>query len=126
MSAYQVSDQTLFVIVRAAIRGGCVARADATDLMRKLAIANDLSVSHRYGEEDQPETFNRLVYREDLFLVNGPAASAVAVLKLIQCLDHQSSDHPGWLESDAFKALQSIQAATIRALPGYAEAAWGL
>lgn len=125
MSSFQVTERHLFAIVRQGIRVGAIARPDATEWMRKLAIANDRSVTHRYhGGEETPGAFDALRFDPVAFTVEDP--SAVAMLKLIRSLAHQSSDHPDWSTSEACQILDSITTATIMSLPGYHEAPWSI
>lgn len=50
--------------------------------------------------------------------------SAVEALKLIDCYEYQSCEHPGWRESAARRFCDALRGALITALPGYAEAPW--
>lgn len=50
--------------------------------------------------------------------------NAVAILKMCDCLEYQSSETDDWEETVAFRLLTAIRAAAIRSLPGYDDAPW--
>jgi hypothetical protein len=54
------------------------------------------------------------------------ALSAVTILKLCNCLAYQSCETDDWETTNAYKLLQQIKDAAVRALPGYDEAPWGI
>ena len=55
-----------------------------------------------------------------------PALSAPEMLKLMQCLDYQSCEYPGWQNSRARRRLDYYMSSAIRELPGYSEAQWSI
>lgn len=46
----------------------------------------------------------------------------LVVLKAIACLEYQSCEHDGWLDSEARVFCQALRRVAIAALPGYPEA----
>jgi len=46
----------------------------------------------------------------------------LVVLKAIACLEYQSCEHPGWLDSEARVFCQALRRVAITALPGYSAA----
>ena len=50
----------------------------------------------------------------------------VQVLKTCDYIEYQCNDPQTWPRSEAENILQTIRAQATRALPGYAEAAWGM
>ncbi len=77
---------------------------------------NQLSVNHRYDEEDaeEPYTYDRF---------NRPL-SPVQILKAISCYEYQTCERPEWEASEARAFCRALRSETIHKLPGYDEAAW--
>ena len=48
----------------------------------------------------------------------------VAILKMCDGLEYQACETEDWEQTAAFRLLQAIRRATIRALPGYEDAPW--
>jgi hypothetical protein len=77
---------------------------------------NRVSVNRRYHDGDEIDviyTFQRL-WQEP-----------VTVLKLIDCYEYQSCEHPAWEESQAKRLCGQLRKQVISKLPGYDEAPWG-
>lgn len=77
---------------------------------------NRVSVNHRYHDGDEIDA----LYRFARF-----AQNPVTVLKLIDCYEYQSCEHPGWEESQAKRLSGQLRKQAISKLPGYDEAPWG-
>ena len=78
---------------------------------------NVKSVNYRYhdwGAEPDKIVYNP--FATDL--------TPVQVIKACHCLGYQSCEHDGWEDSDAKAILDDIEAAAVRALPGYEDAEW--
>jgi hypothetical protein len=60
----------------------------------------------------------------DLFSDVSPRPSPVALLKMCDCLESQSSETNDYRLTLAFELLDDIRRAAIRALPGYDDAPW--
>jgi len=91
---------------------------DATVLGEMLWAENARSVAYRYrAPEIRPAyTFRRWP---------GPV-NPVWVLKAIACYEYQSCEHPEWQQSAAYRIMRALEGAAIAALPGWAEAPWGI
>jgi hypothetical protein len=78
---------------------------------------NRVSVNHRYRDGDEID----VLYAFEL-LGHNP----VTVLKLIDCYEYQSNEHPGWERSQAKRLCGQLRKQVISKLPGYDDAPWGL
>jgi hypothetical protein len=65
-----------------------------------------------------------LIRGRDLSPDVSPHLSPVALLKMCDCLESQSSETNDYRVTLAFELLDDIRRAAIRALPGYDEAPW--
>lgn len=72
------------------------------------------SVNYRYDEDDWEPPY--------LFRPLPGTPDALVVLKAIDCLEYQSCEHPGWLDSEARVFYQALRRAAITELPGYSDA----
>jgi hypothetical protein len=54
----------------------------------------------------------------------GAALDPIEALKAIDCLEYQSSEHPGWAASGAHAFCGRLRVALIAAIGGYEEAEW--
>lgn len=88
------------------------------------------SVSHRYQDNgDLPGCYpnGEADYLAAYHYPGGMGyveLSPVQVLKLINCYEYQSCEHPGWRESEAWRYCEALRDRMISMLPGYSEAAW--
>jgi hypothetical protein len=48
------------------------------------------------------------------------------MFKAINCLEYQSCEFDGWLESDAYNLLRIIRNSTQERVRGYEDAPWGI
>jgi hypothetical protein len=138
MAAHQANTDILLVLTSIAIGLGLVecptiripglaprVNYDAADhLMRLLAVENDKSVSQRYNEKPTDKEFPG--YNPERAFRLAANLSPVQALKLCAYYEYQACEHAGWRSSYAKEVIDSIRAATIRKLPGFADAAWGL
>ncbi|WP_017161578.1 hypothetical protein [Xanthomonas phaseoli] len=91
---------------------------DEPDALGKLLIAENVrSVDHRYREHNLVWPYR---YRAGVGSELGP----VAVLKLLDCLEYQSSEVDDYYGTSAFRALDELRRLLISALPGYDGASW--
>lgn len=109
----------------------------APQLAVLLAQANLDSVAYRYpddGPGNRPGPTGLEDDTEYLVLCSAAArrtfdldreGGALQVLKACKCLEYQSCEHPSYVSSTAYSALQAIMNAATSALPGYDDAEWG-
>lgn len=90
-----------------------------TELGQMLWAANYRSVNERYDESTEPEDYEFLP-RFDAYQPTVPEG-----LKLISCLDYQSSDASDWQGSDAQRFLDALFHNVACMMDGYDEAPWG-
>lgn len=96
-------------------------------LGERLWRENVISVRHRYpGDRSlDVEYFYTFPTKDSSF--NPPALRPVVeVLKLIECYMYQSSEHEGWMLSEARAFCLDLTWRLIQYLPGYEAAPWGL
>ena len=96
------------------IRGN---EAEAAEL---LHAANAAAFRERYPHAADPILPHRYRARAVAWL------PAVQIVKACDCLAYQSDSWIDWPGSEAFRVLDAIRDAAIRALPGYDAAAWEL
>ena len=141
MSAYVVDKATIDVMVRAGLRvrykpmiwyhvGQRYQLDDLTaDRVGQMLLDECVrSVSYRYQDDgitELPGPVNAywLVpykYRDVL-----PLPKPVEILKVIDCYEYQSCEHPEWETSEAKAYCQVLRSHMISCLPGYEEAPWG-
>lgn len=136
MSAFQVSQKHISAIVQG-VHGTNFSgqniwqdQKDPTSYFFKLGLleqcqteANVLmaenirSVNHRYNEKDNTESKVKL----DL---NAKPLSALAVLKLIDCLEYQSCECDDYHNTEAYKLLSVYRSRMACKLPGYDAEEW--
>jgi hypothetical protein len=85
------------------------------------------SVCYRYGDSEMTDLPGRinaewLIPFEYRFTYKRP--TPVEALKLIDCYEYQSCEHPEWEGSLAQAFCRSLRGNTIDRLPGYDEAPW--
>lgn len=101
-------------------------------IARQLAEENINSIAHRYPDMNSKESDEFLdMPREDYISACAKAPhncldDPIKILKLIDSLNYQSCEHPGWESSAAYEILNTLRAAAIRELPGYDEAEWAI
>jgi hypothetical protein len=79
---------------------------------------NTCSVNWRYAESELegPYVFDRRAQTVD----------PVWTLKLLDCYEYQSCEHPGWEDSEARRFCDALRHDAIGRLPGYEAAPWDL
>ena len=84
-----------------------------------LVEQNYRSVNHRYSEAGKPPPY---------FFERPPGVTLepLTVLKALDCYEYQSCEDPGWADSEAAHFCEALRRATIRMLPGYDKAPWGI
>ncbi len=87
-----------------------------------LLAENRRSVDHRYDEDelDPSEAYIYERFPRDITHSFAP----VEILSAIRCYEYQACEHPGWETSEAHAFCRALEAAAIRALPGYDSAPW--
>ena len=94
---------------------------DESRIVSVLYAENVRSVNSRYSEH---ETAGGFVYR-----IPGEWAlriSAVQILKACHCYACQACECADWETTEARAIVRAIEAAAIRAIPGYESADWGI
>lgn len=145
MSAFVCTDRHVAAIVAAAVAGsrdpsplrcliGVLPRAEALEWIEQgeqlwelfprvcslLRRENLKSVNFRYRQAAEiPGPFT-------VPFAQAPKVAAVAALKLLDCYDYQSCEHPGWEGSTGEQISSQLRRFLIRALPGYEDARWSL
>lgn len=125
MSAYIVSHDHIDAILTAyrhfVNSYDCPNVGEATIIGRDLLHENSKSVAYRYNEEVDNgwADYNFEPVKNDLTVL-----SPVQLIKLCDCLDHQSCEHPEWDESPAKATLTKIRETAINALSGMEDAVW--
>lgn len=127
MSAFIVNHNHINAIVRWACRNyvksyhgnpssGWAIAGREQETVELLYKENVKSYNHRYNEDEGPYKIVYNPFATDL--------TPVQVIKACHCLGYQSCEHDGWEDSDAKAILDDIEAAAVRALPGYEDAEW--
>lgn len=124
MSAFICSDAHISAIVAwaAANRAGVHTNPMWFVVDNEVATCNMLmeenveSVNYRYRENEPAIPVE--------YTPPARMPSAVAIIKLAQCLRYQSCEHPGWESSLAKKILDEVIETAIFRLPGYEAAHW--
>lgn len=131
MSAFMCSDRHISALVRYACRanlsfyvpaehGRSVFRVPGNEqqVCDMLASENLRSVNYRY---DDTQEFAQFEYD-----TGAPILSDIEALKLAQCLEYQSCEHPAWEKSGSRSFCLVVISHAIRHLPGYSSAAWAI
>lgn len=98
---------------------------------RMLWLENQRSVAYHYpndGDGDWPgPTGLTLATIEGYIFTRSRAGLDLAgMLKQIDAYEYQSSEHPGWVTSEARAYCDGLRRYLICRLPGYENAPWGL
>lgn len=92
-------------------------RETAHKVGRMLLRQNEISVDHRYDEQNPPE-----FYRFQELPWGGGNRSALIALKAIACYEYQSCEDPAWEESEAKAFCDALRHLAIDSLEGYDDA----
>lgn len=130
MSAFIVSRTHIDVIVSGAVDvlPDLPRRHGAADAVGQILWKENVrSVVTRYpqiggSEEARSHLFAAETYRHTRYY----GVTHAALAKAIHCLDYQSCETDDWPSTPAYAILDEIEAAILRALPGYEQAPWGI
>lgn len=134
MSAFHVSATHIGAIARAATstrRGDVRVPPDCLDefgtpdfgkVFAALANENARSVAYRYSEEPEPV---QSIGREGVYPLAWQKPCGW-LLKVLDCYEYQSCEHPDWEGSHVKRMIDDLRAASWRRAPGYEETPWGL
>ncbi|MEI8333640.1 MAG: hypothetical protein WCH74_07280 [Chloroflexota bacterium] len=104
------------------------ATRETADVIGEMLTAECVaSVRHRYRDDAHATLPGPIVpYWEAPYRHVRPRRrpTAVEALKLIDCYEYQSCEHPGWLTSEAHAAIAALRDRIIGCLDGYADAPW--
>ena len=102
-------------------------RPDTADAVGQMLLDENVnSVRHRYpGSGDNlPGRTDREYLTPFVHDIWQTVPSVVQVLKLLDCYEYQSCEHPEWDDSEARAFCQALRSQQIGRLPGYEEARW--
>lgn len=127
MSAFLVNPHHVAALIRWYSRTRHILAADReamangpAKLATLLHVENARSVNARYPGEPLEQAHLFL----PLEIERARRLEPVEVIKAVHCLVYQSCEHEDWETSEAKALLRRIEAAAMRALPGYDEADW--
>jgi|SRR6185369_4309213 len=141
MSAFIVSKATIDAIVTFAAAHRSVAPqvlhyekingvAAETKLGRMLLEENERSIRYRYpqttGPSDMPGPVDYDGAERYFYAKRFEPIAAIEIVKLCDCLEYQSCEHPEWKDSEACRILALIRESAVMEIPGYDKAPWGL
>ena len=94
---------------------------------KRLLAENIRSVNYRYRQNDPVPTYrHKPTYAGAVSPETTRLLTALDIIRLCQCLEYQSCEHPEWPTSWARTFLQSVVDTAVNDLPGYDDAPWGL
>lgn len=132
MSALILDDDHIDFLVSAVVeysvrRGDDVAARTWTELGRLMLRENYRSVDYRYKDSGSPGwpdgelgLWESYRYRS----VEPAQLDPVQTIKVVQCYQYQSCEHPGWGDSEAKRVTDRLLDRAIERLSGMNEAAW--
>jgi hypothetical protein len=94
-----------------------LSKENADGVGRMLWQENRQSVNYRYGEDNPVDP---------IYGYEPERHSPLTVLKLIECYEYQSCEHPGWENGEARKFCQALRVKAVQDLPGYDAEPWGI
>ena len=95
-----------------------------------LYAENIRSVLHRYPDDTLDSAPGPIDKPESITVTARDVCAAryrlppVAILSMCDCLEYQSCETEDWASTPAWRLLNAIRRAAIRALPGYDDAPW--
>ncbi len=97
-----------------------------SDALGTMLIAECVaSVAYRYhSDDDLPGPVDRYYERPYRFAPPSPMPTAIEGLKLLDCYEYQSCEHPGWATSEAASFCEALRRSLIHKLAGYDAAPW--
>ncbi len=103
-------------------------RLHPDEVGRAILAENVASVTHRYPDdkpEELPGPNGAYWLGEYLYSpLGGRTPTPIEGLKLINCYEYQSCEHPEWESSKAKEFCDRLRHQLISLLPGYDEAPW--
>lgn len=126
MSAWICSRTHIAAVAKAAVQLGVIQAAQAVENANALEVENFKSVDYRYREHNIREGE---VTQADID--HAPILSLHGTLKAVHCLNYQSCEHPGWMNSNAEHLLAAIEAiaktrGAVEGSPAYESEPWGI
>jgi hypothetical protein len=88
---------------------------------------NVKSVMYRYSDSqltDLPGKTNAEYLIPFKYEVELSSLSGIQIIKLIQCLEYQSCEHPEWKTSEAYAFLEALIRRQFERIQGYDDAQW--
>ena len=88
---------------------------------------NVKSVMYRYKDSqltDLPGKTDAEYIIPFKYIVELSSLSGIQIIKLIQCLEYQSCEHPEWKTSEAYAFLEALIRRQFDRIPGYDDAKW--
>lgn len=152
MSAFEVSDTHIDVLVSAALCGGpsdtltwyhgeipgtqpgeaLPGREDYLTALKKTRREVTRENAETWGATLLAENRASVNHRYDEDEIEAPyilteytgRINPVAILSALSCYEYQSCEHPGWATSEAHDFCEALRHRMIRLLPGYGSAPW--
>lgn len=124
MSAYMHEDTTYDRILATITEMNMITRYDPftpLQLVKALREENYKSVAFRYPSVKQ-ELHEYIPHR-------GTAYTYIELFKILESVDYQSCEHPGWYESRTYKSMLMVQhvaaGRVLEDMEEYKKASWG-
>jgi hypothetical protein len=152
MSAFEVSDTHIDVLVSAALQrrhgdtltwyhGDIAGTRPGEALPSREDYLTALKAARREVNSENAETWGATLLAENRRSVNhrydedeieapytfteyAGHINPVAILSAISCYEYQACEHPGWKASEAHDFCEALRREMIRQLPGYGSAPW--
>jgi hypothetical protein len=128
MSAFVVSIPHVHAVVAGALSLKTVAfdQASADVLGQMLLRENARSVTYRYRLEGTDEARYYEALAEGYRYEPQHVRPLVQIAKLVYCYAYQACECEDWERTDAYRFVHQMQAALLRALPGWDAASWAV
>ena len=153
MSAFEVSDTHIDILISAALQRGQYGdplgwyhaeiprTAPGEALPGHEDYITSLNRTRREVTSENAETWGATLLAENRRSVNhrydedeieepyvfteyAGSFKPAAILKALDCYEYQSCEHPGWEASEAHSFCEALRSRMIHQLPGYADAPW--
>ena len=92
-------------------------KENADEIGRMLWQENHQSINYRYKDGGPVDP---------LYAFQAESHVPLTVLKLLDCYEYQSCEHPGWSGSEARAFCGALRNKVVQDLPGYETAPWAL
>jgi hypothetical protein len=142
MSAWQCSPEHIFALAKAWVHFRSKYEHeplldDVKAYARKLAVENVKSLKYRYPNDSWDPVETDHLIKPEIFVWSNSGAlpgqktedivkAVVTTLKLINCYNYQSCEHPGWKTSRVKQDMDGLYRHVAETLPGYDDAPWGI